>query len=134
MVFTPGCKVLFVLICLLVCFEFGYPQTLPEGFSVREINDSLDGDAIGFALLPFEQRILIINYQSGEVKLITNGILKSQPLLTVPDLIFSSEQGLLGIAIDPDFPDASYVYLFHTRKDSTNNVSRLQSGPRHFQD
>ncbi|MFQ5636776.1 MAG: PQQ-dependent sugar dehydrogenase [bacterium] len=116
---------LFVLIDLLICCELGYSQTVPDGFSVIEINDSLAGDAIGFALLPDEQRILIINYQSGHVKLITNGILTSQPLLTVPDLIFSSEQGLLGIALDPDFPDSNHVYLFHTRKDSTNNVSRF---------
>ncbi|MCH7674850.1 PQQ-dependent sugar dehydrogenase, partial [candidate division KSB1 bacterium] len=125
MALAPGYKALFVLICLLICFEFGYSQTLPEGFSVIEINDALARNDIGFALLPDEQRILIINYQTGEVKLITNGILKSQPLLTVPDLIFSAEQGLLGIALDPDFPDSNYVYLFHTRKDSTNNVSRF---------
>ncbi len=60
MAFAPGYKALFVLICLLICFEFGYSQTLPEGFSVREINDMLDGEALGFALLPYEQRILMI--------------------------------------------------------------------------
>ncbi|NIR52846.1 T9SS type A sorting domain-containing protein [candidate division KSB1 bacterium] len=126
MMFKVQLKALTVSISLLLCYYLSaHAQTLPEGFSVIGINESLDGDATGFALLPDEQRILVINYQKGEVKLITNGILKSQPLLTVPDLLFSSEQGLLGIAIDPDFPNSNYVYLFHTRKDSTNNVSRF---------
>jgi len=102
-------------------------QNVPEGFSIIPVNAELDRDAIGFAFLP-DERILVIHHQSGEVKLIVNNVLKSEPLLTLPNLLSSSEQGLLGVAIDPDFPDSNYVYLFHTGIDSTNRVSKFAMG------
>lgn len=112
-----------------LCFNFssfnsGQTQTVPEGFSAVEINTSLDEDAVGFAFLP-DERIFLVHQFSGEVQLLVNGVLKSQPLLTVPDLETSSEKGLLGIAVDPDFPGEPYVYLFHSHNSSTNRVSRF---------
>lgn len=114
-----------ILVVILQFANFSYSQTVPEGFDIVNINTFLDSDADGFALLPDEQRIFVIHQFSGEVKLIVNGTLKSQPLLTVPNLKTSSEKGLLGIAIDPDFPDQPYIYLFHSHSSNTNRVSKF---------
>ena len=85
---------------LILHYELGEAQTVPDGFSVIDVNTNLDADAIGFALLP-DGRVLVVHQFSGEVKLIVNGNLISTPLLTVANLATSSEKGLLGIAIDP---------------------------------
>ena len=100
-------------------------QTLPEGFSVMEVSGPLDGDATTFALLP-DERILVGNQFSGRVQVIVEGALQTDPIFTVPNLRTSGEQGLLGIVVDPDFPDSNYVYLFHTRPESLNRVSRFR--------
>ena len=116
-----------LLLNLLFCnpfYEFGYAQTVPVGFSIINVNTNLDDDAVGFALLP-DDRIFVVNQFSGQVRLIVNGVLKTDPLLTVPELQTSSEKGLLGIAVDPDFPNQPYVYLFHSHNSSTNRVSRF---------
>jgi len=98
-------------------------QTLPEGFSVMDVSGQLGRNATAFALLP-DERILVANQVNGNVQLVVDGVLRPEPLVTVPNILWSGEQGLLGIAVDPDFPDSNYVYLFHTRTDSINRVSR----------
>lgn len=98
-------------------------QSLPDGFSVTDVSGRLGSNVDAFALLP-DERIIVGNQVTGDVQLVVDGQVRNGPLLTVPDLHWSSEQGLLGIAVDPDFPDSNYVYLFHTRTDSINRVSR----------
>ena len=100
-------------------------QTAPEGFVVSTVTNELGRGAVGFAALP-DGRILVIHHQSGEVELVVGGEIKPDPMLVVDSLVTSSEQGLLGIAIDPDYPDSNYVYLFHTKSDGVNQVSRFE--------
>ena len=102
----------------------GYAQVVPNGFTVINVNTNLDNDCIGFALLP-DGRIMVINQFSGTVQLIVNWILKSTPLLTVPELDAVLEKGLLGVAVDPDFPNLPYIYLFHSHTSNTNRISRF---------
>ena len=115
-----------LLLCLLGLIstkQQGFSQIVPSGFTEIDVNTNLANDAIGFAILP-DGRILVINQFSGTVDLIVNGNLKSTPLLSVPDLEAVLEKGLLGIAIDPDFPSAPHIYLFHSHTLGNNRVSR----------
>ena len=120
-------KLNLLILCFLVSIivnQEGFSQAVPSGFTTIDINTNLDNDAIGFALLP-DERILVVNQFSGTVDLIVNGNLKSAPLLTVPDLEAVLEKGLLGIAVDPDFPSAPHIYLFHSHTGGSNRVSRF---------
>ena len=112
------------LLALLCSVTTTNAQNVPEGFSITTVQDDLASGSVGFAFLP-DERILVIHHQSGEVELIVNETLVEEPLLVVDSLVISSEQGLLGIALDPDYPDSNYVYLFHTKSDSVNQVSRF---------
>lgn len=56
--------------------------------------------------------ILILNQFSGVVEHIQNGVLMG-PVLDV-DVQSGEEQGLLGIAVHPNFPNLPYVYLYYT--------------------
>src|SRR5688572_30169968 len=55
-------------------------------------------------------RISRINPETGERRIMLDGI---------GDLIETSESGLLGMAIDPRFPDSAYVYAAYSRKFSS---------------
>ncbi len=99
-------------------------QTAPEGFTVTVVEDAFTRATVGFALLP-DGRIFVAHHQNGFVDIVVDGVVKPEPIFVVDSLTTSSEQGLLGIAVDPDFPDSNYVYLFHTTQDSTNQISRF---------
>jgi glucose/arabinose dehydrogenase len=56
---------------------------------------------------------LFILEKGGTIRIFNNGVLLSKPFLKVPvnDLI---ERGLLGLALDPDFANNHYVYIYRT--------------------
>jgi glucose/arabinose dehydrogenase len=100
--------------------------TLPPGFT-----DSLVtavGSPTALAWTP-DGRMLITE-QTGQLRVFANGSLLSNPALNLSSTICdSSEQGLLGVAVDPAFASNQFVYLFSTRSigggPCTNRVSRF---------
>lgn len=70
----------------------------------------------GLAIAP-DGRVFVIQ-QTGQVRIIENGIMIGAPALNIGSfdsaLTSSGERGLIGIALDPNF--ASYVYLHYNRE------------------
>jgi aldose sugar dehydrogenase len=66
---------------------------------------------------------LVLEKDLGRVRRVTNGTLQTSPVLDVP-VDNTSERGLLGIALHPDFSSNHFVYLCYTESstgsDSTN--------------
>lgn len=65
--------------------------------------------------------------QAGLIRVIANGQLLERPFLDLTDRVGanSSEQGLLGIALDPDFAENGIFYLNYTDKNGNTVVSRF---------
>jgi glucose/arabinose dehydrogenase len=80
----------------------------------------------GFAFLP-DGRILVVEQKTAALRLVVNGVLQVSPALTVPSVnISGNERGLLGIAVDPDWPARPYVYVYYDRTPgNVNAVSRF---------
>ena len=57
--------------------------------------------------------------RGGRVRVIRDGVVQSQPVLTIP--VGGGEGGLLGIALDPDFARNNLAYLYYTTPGSTEN-------------
>ncbi|GIV64215.1 MAG: glucose dehydrogenase [Bellilinea sp.] len=72
-------------------------------------------------------RLLVLE-QPGLIRVIANGQLLEQPYLDLTDRVGpnSSEQGLLGIALDPDFAGNGIFYLNYTDKNGNTVVSRFR--------
>jgi glucose/arabinose dehydrogenase len=51
---------------------------------------------------------------TGEIKIIKDNKTMSEPFSTIRDVYVDWEQGLLGIAIDPNFQDNKFVYAYYT--------------------
>ncbi len=97
-------------------------QTLPAGFSSSLVTQVSQPTAIAF--LP-DGRMLITS-QGGTVRLLTGSTLT--PALSFnttgeatmadprPGLCTSSEGGALGIAVDPDFANNKFIYIFYTAR------------------
>src|SRR5439155_26083281 len=60
-----------------------------------------------------DRDILVLQKANGQVRRIVGGILQPAPVLDV-GVDSLSERGLLGIALDPDFPVNRHVYLYLT--------------------
>jgi uncharacterized repeat protein (TIGR03806 family) len=80
---------------------------LPEGFSEVQLVQGLTG-ATAMALAP-DSRAFICE-QTGALRVVKQDKLLPEPFVTVR-VDSSWERGLLGVALDPDFPRAPYVYL-----------------------
>ena len=65
--------------------------------------------------------------RNGNLRAIQNGELLQEPLLTLG--VGAGEGGLLGVAVDPDFEQNNYIYLYYTYTEfitTSNKVVRYQ--------
>ena len=97
---------------------------LPTGFLDQLIVGGLDWPC-GMAQLP-DGRTFVIEQKSAKIRLIVNGALAVIDPVCVVDGVNSAgnEQGLLGIAIDPGWPQRPYVYV-HCDETSPANTIRI---------
>jgi glucose/arabinose dehydrogenase len=83
---------------------------------------------VSFSFAP-DGRIFYNEKNTGNIRVIaSNGTILQQPFATVgplPPSVSSTEQGLLGIAIDPNFNTNSYLYVYWTYWDGTYKHVRI---------
>ena len=70
---------------------------------------------------------IFITLQWGDVRVVKDGALLPEPFVTVP-VIAEGEQGLIGIALDPQFAVNGFVYLHYT---ATTPAIAQPGGPFH---
>lgn len=59
-------------------------------------------------------RIFVSEKNTGNIRVMVNESILERPLLHVNDSYVDWEQGMLGLAIDPDFNNNHYLYLYYT--------------------
>jgi glucose/arabinose dehydrogenase len=101
---------------LLAALAVGTPgvasaSSLPAGFSDQLVTAGFDFP-VGMDFLR-DGRLFVAERSSGLVRLVVGGaIAAGGPVLAVDSLqIGNPEQGLLGVAVDPDFPARPYLYV-----------------------
>src|SRR3989442_279579 len=82
---------------------------LPPGFLIEEVARGLTG-AVALAVAP-DGRVFICE-QTGALRLVRDGRLLAEPFLTL-EVDSAWERGLIGVALDPRFPERPFVYLNH---------------------
>jgi glucose/arabinose dehydrogenase len=81
--------------------------------------------AVNMAFLP-DGRILIAE-KGGAVRVVDDGELRDRPLATLPANATNNETGLLGLAVDPSFPEEPWVYAYLS--DATDGLNKLVRFP-----
>ena len=115
------------LLCVLALAGCGGDDRAPaskNGPQVRTVASGLD-TPWSIAWLP--DRRALVTERPGRVRLLSaSGELRDEPVGEV-DVVESdgSESGLLGIAVDPEFADNGFVYLYRTT-DGGNEVARYR--------
>jgi glucose/arabinose dehydrogenase len=118
--------VLFAVLGLLVLTaDRGYanPDTLTLEF--QEIASGFSSPVF-LTHAPGDFDRLFIVERGGTIRIIKNGTTLASPFLDISSLVQSgNEQGLLGLAFHPDFPDSSYIYVNYTRPGGDTRVARF---------
>jgi glucose/arabinose dehydrogenase len=95
---------------------------MPDDYRVEPVIRGLDQPQ-AFAATP-DGRVLFLERQTGRVRVIKHGKLLAQPLVQVA-VSTSGEEGLLGIAVHPDFATNGWLYLYYTQAaPKTNRIVR----------
>ena len=114
-----------VMLAVSFCIAFintAMGQDLPLGFSQVLVSNGI-GAPTTMAFAP-DGRIFVAQ-QSGQLRIIKNGILLTQPFISL-NVDASGERGLLGIAFDPAFASNNFIYLYYTLASGANNrISRF---------
>jgi glucose/arabinose dehydrogenase len=72
-------------------------------------------------------RLFFAEKDSGDIRVIQDGRLQPDPFAHV-DVLSSSEQGLLGLALDPSFATDPWVYVYYSDPVATiNRLARLRA-------
>jgi glucose/arabinose dehydrogenase len=97
---------------------------LPPGFVETAVIPGVLSRASAMAFTP-DGRILVCE-QSGALRVIKNGVLLPTPFATL-NVASQNEQGLVGVAVDPNFATNQYVYVTYTANTVPvrNRVSRF---------
>ena len=98
-----------------------FPITVPDGFAVEIFASGLDLPT-SIAFPPDgSDRLFVNELQSGRVQIIQDGVLLDEPFAqvetnTTGGFPVSGENGLLGIAFDPQYSVNRYVYITYATR------------------
>jgi len=89
------------------------PVKVAEGFKIETVTTNISGAT---AMQPLDDGRILICEQTGALRVLKDGRLLEQPMLTVEvDNLW--ERGLIGVTVDPNFPEMPYVYIVYVSGD-----------------
>lgn len=68
---------------------------------------------------------LLVSERSGAIRVIENGELATKPLITFTNVSSKSEEGLMGLAKDPDYETNRYIYACYAYETSSGLQDRV---------
>ena len=89
------------------------PQHLPPG-TMKETFVPRADFPVAMAFAP-DGRLFYAEFQTGRIRIVQNGVLLPDPFYTF-SVAHQPETGLLGLALDPNFAQNHYVYVFYTQQ------------------
>ena len=98
----------------------GAPTLKDSNLSVTEITSGLSSPTT-MAFIGTDD-ILVLQKDNGQVRRVIGGVLQPSAVLDVA-VDNSSERGMLGIAVHPNFPTSPSVYLYYTESSTAGDSS-----------
>lgn len=74
------------------------------------------------------ERLFIVEQHTGRIKILNldTGVVNATPFLDIDGLATGNEQGLLGLAFDPDYAVNGFFYVNFTETNGSTNIRRYQ--------
>ena len=80
----------------------------PVPYAVETV---VEGLVVPWSLVFTTPERILITERPGRVRVVENGVLQSAPLRTFPEVSSDSEEGLMGMTLDPNYAENKFVYL-----------------------
>ena len=96
--------------CLLLLAHDSFAQTHPPGFDDVLFASGLT-EPTTLESMPGGK--LLVGQRAGVIRVFDHGVLLPKPMLSIAVETYE-EQGLLGMALDPQFPASPWIYIFYT--------------------
>jgi len=91
------------------------PMTDKAGWKLETV---VTGVEVPWAIAFDHEGRMIFTERPGRVRVFNDGKLREAPLLTLPDVAASSESGLLGMCLHPNYKNNHFLYLAYSYRDS----------------
>lgn len=98
------------------------PEEPPLNAEVEIWADNLH-EAVSLAFAP-DGRLFYTEKGTGNVRVAIGGVIQPDPVLSVP-VASLGEQGMLGIALDPNFEKNAFIWVAHTLAPEVNDGEKL---------
>ena len=112
-------KEIFFILIIFFGFPTVFAQEYPDlGVKVEVVADNLE---IPWSIAWAPDGTVFFTERSGHVKVIQDGVVFEEPILSLD--VGGVEGGLLGVAVDPNYTENHFIYLYYTYNDflSTQN-------------
>ncbi len=111
---------------LLAVFVFPPLETPVGDLALETVYEGLN-TPVAFAFAP-DGRLFYNELQAGGVRIIKDGSVLATPFVSL-SVVGRNELGLLGLALDPDFATAPFVYVFYSYQDVGGTFNRISRFP-----
>lgn len=68
---------------------------------------------------------VLVTERDGNIRVIENGKLRSEPLMKVAEVTSSGEEGLMGMALDPAYSSNRYIYICYAYTDGNTLKDKI---------
>lgn len=83
-------------------------DTLERSYEVKLVADNL---YVPWSIVFTDPDRILITERNGKLRIIQDGILSEKPLKVFEEVSSNGEEGLMGLALDPDYKDNKFIYL-----------------------
>lgn len=120
-------RILFPLSLLLAVASLARSDVIP--MATTRVASGLDHPVYVTAAPGDATRLFIVEAYTGVIKILNlqSGVINARPFLTQTGMLVGGEQGLLGLAFHPEYPDSPYFYVNFTRDPDNASVIRRYS-------
>ncbi len=100
------------------------PPTGDQAVTAVLITDNLDAPTF-LTSPPGDPRLFVLE-KVGRIRIIEDGVLLEEPFLDLTDIVeLGPEQGLLGLAFDPDYAESGRFFVYFTTADGSDYQSHV---------
>lgn len=104
------------------------PQSVADQFVPRpaghHVADWVTGLEAPWSLVYLPDGRALVSERPGRIRLIERGHLAQESIAEI-DVALGGEGGLMGLAVDPDFPGRPYIYAMYTQEAGGGRVNRV---------
>jgi glucose/arabinose dehydrogenase len=98
------------------------PASTPVSFRIETVASNLE---VPWSIVFTPDGRLLFTERAGRVRVIENGALRPEPLVTISEVAAASESGLMGMALHPQFRENRFLYLAYAYRGSGGQRVRV---------